>query len=74
MRLSDLDKLTQRQAEIKANEKLGTREVDLTGEKIVEAMKLETSMAKEKIAKIPTETKDELKPLFNPQFWQMREV
>lgn len=69
MRLSDLDKHFFRSEEIKRNKELGTREVDLTSEQLVLEMKKENSLAKEKIEKIPSETKAELTPLFNPAFW-----
>jgi len=69
MRLSDLDKHFFRSEEIKRNKELGTREVDLTSEQMVLDMKKENSLAREKIEKIPTETKEVLKPFFNPTFW-----
>ena len=73
MRLSDLDKYLFKNEEVKQNKVLGTRTVDLTSEQMVLEMKKDNSLAKEKIEKIPSETKAELLPLFNPTFWKTRE-
>jgi hypothetical protein len=70
MRLSDLDKHFFRNKEIKKNKELGSREVDLTTEQVVLEMKKENSLAKEKIEKIPSQTREELTPFFNPTFWK----
>lgn len=71
MRLSDLDFRKVRSQEIQTNKNLGTREVSLTGKEIVEAMKMDSSLAREKIEKIPEETREQLRPFFSPSFYKV---
>lgn len=62
MRISDFER--------KKPERLETREVNLTTSELVKELKMENSLAKEKIGKIPSQTKEELKPYFAESFWK----
>ena len=70
MRLSDLEKLEIKTKETEKSKNFGTREVNLTTQQLVNDLKMENSLAKEKIEKIPTQTKEELKPFFTEYFWK----
>lgn len=70
MRLSDLEKWGLTKPEEKEQPKLETRESQLTTAQVVKELKMENNLAKEKLEKIPQETKEQLKPFFNDLFWK----
>lgn len=70
MRLSDLAFKSKREIQADQNKKLGTRELKLSTEEVVNSLKRDSSLAKEKLDKVPKEVKEELRPFFNASFWK----
>ena len=70
MRLSDLEKIDWKKPEVKEPPRLETREAQLTTDQVVKELRMDRNLAKEKIAKIPQETKEELRPFFSECFWK----
>lgn len=67
MRLSDLLEKPKKQA---AMPKAGSKEVAITSEQLVKALKTQTSIANRKIDELPKETEKELRPHFSALFWK----
>lgn len=67
MRLSDLEKLIDKPQP-------RTREADISVKDLLGGLKRDDGLAREKLEEIPAKTKEEMKPLFSPSFWQLREA
>jgi len=70
MRLSDLAFKNKREIVAEQNKNLGTRELNLNSEEVVNSLKRDNGLAREKLEKVPTEVKEELRPFFNASFWK----
>lgn len=70
MRLSDLAFKSKREIEADYNKNLGTRELNLSTEEVVNSLKKDSGLAREKLERVPKEVKEELKPFFNASFWK----
>lgn len=70
MRLSDLAFKSKKEIQAEQNKNLGTRELKLSTEEVVNSLKRENSLAREKLEKVPKEVKEELRPFFNASFWK----
>lgn len=70
MRLSDLAFKSKRDIQAEHNKNLGTRELNLSTEEVVNSLKRDNGLAREKLEKVPKEVKEELRPFFNASFWK----
>lgn len=52
----------------------GSRKLSLTTEEMMKQFKMETSLAKEKISKLPEDIKEKLAPFFSKSFLKEKEI